>query len=803
MPVTPFNEGWNCGAPSGMFAGLDPTVGSNAVHLPHDALRDATRSPDVPGKGAGAYYPNAAYSYTKSFDALPEWEGRLVQLEIQGAYRRAQVFLNDELAGTRADGYARFFVDLTPFMRFDAPNRLRIEVRSGQDSRWYSGAGLHRPVFLHVNQPAHITPDGVTVRTVRIEPDQAVVDVETTLANAGLVTRTLTLQTKIDSPAGRAVENDATPVTLAPGETTLIRQRLHIQHPDLWGPDNPTLYTAHVGLAEQDDDVMIRFGIRDITVDPRKGLRINGQPVLLRGACIHSDNGPLGAAAIGRADERRIELLKEAGFNAIRAAHNPASPALLDACDRLGMLVMDEAFDVWTRFKTIDDYAFDFPQWWKADLQSMVIKNRNHPSVIMHSIGNEIAEVGTPHGARWARRMAEFVRTLDPTRPITNGVNPFLAVMDELPAILEAAGGLNEAMSAEGGFDFVGTGETATRRTTESSAALDVLGLNYSETRYALDRDLFPHRVIVGSETFPGQIGKNWPSVKENPNVIGDFTWTGWDYLGEVGLGATAYEDDGSNGALEREYPYLTAWCGDLDITGWRRPLSYYREIVFGLRTDPYIAVQRPERHSKALTAQSRWVWSDSVSSWTWPGHEDRPVTVEVYADADEVALLLNDDEIGRVSVGEQLPMMAILETTYRPGRLEAVAFHNGMETGRSTLNTAISGSILTAASDQMQLVADDDSLAHVSIELRDDAGTLITTDDRPVTVLVEGKATLAGMCSANPKTSERFDSNTWKTFDGRALAVVRPTAAGTAVVTVTSPGLLPVTIRLQVNAAA
>lgn len=803
MSITPFNRDWTCGAPSGMFAGLSANADSTTVHLPHDALRDATRSPDVPGKGAGAYYPNAAYSYTKSFYAPREWHGRLVRIEVQGAYRRAQVFLNDELVGTRADGYARFFVDLTPYLRLHATNTLRIEVRSGQDSRWYSGAGLHRPVLLHVNDPFHIAPDGVAVRTVRIEPDQAVIEVATSVTNSGLGTRTMDLRATVEGIDGGDVETDITPVTVAPGETTLVRQRLYIQSPYLWGPDAPNLYTARVGLnGQDDDDVIVRFGIREITVDPRKGLRINGQSVLLRGACIHSDNGPLGAAAIGRADERRIELLKEAGFNAIRAAHNPASPALLDACDRLGMLVMDEAFDVWTRFKTTDDYAFDFPQWWEADLESMVIKNRNHPSVIMHSIGNEIAEVGTPHGARWARRMAEHVRALDPTRPVTNGVNPFLAVMDELPAILEAAGGLNEAMSAEGGFDFVGTGETATRRTAESSAALDVLGLNYSEARYRLDGTLFPNRVIVGSETFPGKIGKNWPMVTQNPNVIGDFTWTGWDYLGEVGLGATAYGDDDSNGSLEREYPWLTAWCGDLDITGWRRPLSYYREIVFGLRAKPYIAVLRPERHDQALAAQSQWVWSDSIASWTWPGYEGRPVNVEIYSDAEEVVLLLNGEEIERSRVGEQRPMIASVETVYRPGRLEAIALRDGAEVGRTALNTTRGEPILSAVADRLQLAADDDALAYISVELRDQYGTLVTADDRSVTVQVEGNAVLAGMCSANPRTAERFDNDTWTTFDGRALAVVRPTEAGPAVVTVSSPGLSPVVVPLDIVAS-
>ncbi len=374
-------------------------------------------------------------------------------------------------------------------------------------------------------------------------------------------------------------------------------------------------------------------------------------------------------------------------------------------------------------------------------------------------------------------------------------------MIDEVPAIAEESGGLNEMMAAEGGpFAIVSASASAGRRTAESSAPLDVLGLNYAESRYAIDEDLFPHRVIVGSETFPSQIGRLWPMVKDAPNVIGDFTWTGWDYLGEVGIGATAYaEDPDAVPGLEREYPYLTAWCGDLDITGWRRPVSYYREIVFGLRTEPYLAVQRPEHHGHTITMQSPWGWSDSVSSWTWPGFEGKPIIVEVYADADEVALLLDGVEVSRATMGEKLPMMATLETVYRAGELTAVAYRDGEEAGRTSIATATTPARLTATADRADLRNDDADLAFVAIELRDDNGVLVTTADRAVTVEVEGAGVLAGMCSANPKTAERFDADTWRTFDGRALAVVRPSGAGEVTVTVSADELEPVRLTLTV----
>ena len=787
MARIPFDDGWTYRLPRGPFAAIEGVgVEPTPVRLPHDALRDEERAPNVPSKGAGAYYPPGAYTYLKSFDVPAAWSEKLIFLEFQGAYRHPMVFVNEEFAGNRADGYARFVIDATPYLTAGQSNHLRVETRSRQDSRWYSGAGLHRSVVLHVTDPVRIPVDGIKITTVRVEPDQAVVEVATEVANASTHTRNLTLTTVINDPTGAEAEHDTTPVTVPPRETVVVRQRLYL-HPTLWDVDHPHLHVAHSSIGTPDDDVTTSFGIRSITVDPRNGLRINGEPVLLRGACIHHDNGPLGAAAIPRAEERRIELLKEAGFNAIRSAHNPASPAMLDACDRLGMLVMDEAFDMWVRGKSPYDYALDFPQWWADDLFSMVTKDYNHPSVIMYSIGNEIAEVGTPHGSVLARKMAEQIRSLDPSRLVTNGVNSMLAVMDEVAEqAADSPSGLNEMLAGDlsDAMNQLSMGENVTRRTAESHSVLDVAGLNYAEGRYAPDRELFPRRVIVGSETFPSKIGTLWPLVEANPHVIGDFTWTGWDYLGEVGIGATAYvEDPEATAALEREFPWLTAWCGDIDITGHRRPVSYYREIVFGLRTEPYLAVRRPEHRDHTIALQSPWGWSDSISSWTWPGFEDKPITVEVYTPAERVALLLDGTEVATAVVGDIRPMLAVLDTTYVPGELIAVAYVADTEVGRTSLATA-GEPRLTARPDRTTLRSDGTDLAYVAFELVDADGRLVTGADRQVTVAINGPGVVAGMCSANPKTTERFDAATWTTFDGRGIVVVRPTGPGTITVT-------------------
>lgn len=797
------DDGWSVRPPLGPFAAVEAALATPIpVTLPHDALRDADRSPEAPGRGAGAYHPRGAYTYLRTLDVPARWAGKVVHLEFGGAMRRAMVFFNDEFAGNRADGYTRFLVDVTPFLRPAAANTIRVEVRVGEDSRWYSGAGLHRSVFVHVDDPVHVTPDGVRVTTRSLEADQAVVEVATEVRNAGLATASVEVVTAVADADGVRVAGERTPLTVPPGTTQLLRQRLLVADPRPWSVDDPHLYTATTTLGDGEPRTTT-FGVRTVTVDARRGFRLNGETLKLRGACIHHDNGPLGAAAIDRAEERRIELLKRAGFNAIRSAHNPASPALLDACDRLGMLVMDEAFDMWVRFKTVNDYASEFPQWWAADLAALVAKDVNHPSVVMYSLGNEIAEVGTPHGAVLARALAEHVRALDPTRPVTNGVNSQLAVMDEVVAsVVDNPAGLNELMSGDMGdaMTEAAAGENVTRRTAESHAALDVVGLNYGDSRYALDAELFPNRVVVGSETFPTRIGRLWPLVERHPHVIGDFTWTGWDYLGEVGIGATAYADDPDAApALEREFPYLTAWCGDLDITGYRRPVSYYREIVFGLRTEPFVAVRRPEHHGRAIALQSPWAWSDSVSTWTWPGFEGRPVTVEVYADADEVALFVDGHPIGRAREDAARPRLFIVETTYAPGALTAVAYRCGIEKGRTTLTTAGEPRLMASA-DRSALRADGTDLAYVALELVDQSGHLVTSAAADVTVEVAGAGVLAGLCSANPRTTERFDAATWRTFDGRALAVVRPTGAGPITVTVTAPGYEPLTIELEAH---
>ncbi|ROO87328.1 beta-galactosidase [Actinocorallia herbida] len=811
-----FNDGWETRPKVNPFAELSGTsVEFRPVTLPHDAMIGQDRV-DPQGaatmeNGAGAYFPGGTFEYRKTFSVPEEHRGKRIFLEFEGVYRDATVHINGDYAGQRPYGYSHFHIDADRYLRFGQDNEIRVEARAHRDSRWYTGAGIYRDTWMLIGETARIAQDGVRVTTPDIDRDRAVVEVEARIENDSLAIRTLDLAVEIRDAAGAVVAADVAKVTVLPGEPAIARPRLYVFDPALWGTGSPSLYTCALSLREEGAEVdteTVAFGIRTLQLDPRFGLRINGRPVKLRGACVHHDNGVLGAATFARAEERRVELLKDAGFNAIRMSHHPMSTAMLDACDRLGVLVMDEAFDMWTSAKNEFDYSLNFPEWWERDIEAMVAKDVNHPSVIMYSIGNEIPEAGSAAGAAWGRRLAEKVRSLDGTRFVTNGVNNMLAVLPEVlksrrqrQAAEPAAEGINTVMADAGDMmNMVGASGLVSERTAESYAVLDVAGMNYSESRYALDEELFPNRIIVGAETFSTHIDGNWKLVERYGHVIGDFTWTGWDYLGEVGIGRPQYLSPESPRPVHvAPYPALLADCGDLDITGHRRPVSFYREIVFGLRSAPYIAVRRPQHHGKTWGG-SPWAWSDAVSSWTWPGFEGEPITVEVYGGADEVELLVNGASLGRRPVGAEQRFRTEFETAYAPGELVAIAYRDGAESGRHVVRSAQDGLRLRAEADRPVLASEGGDLAYVAFTLTDEHGTVHTAADRPVRVEVSGAGVLAGFGTAVPATEERFDATERTTYEGRALAVLRPTGTGKIRLRAAAPGCEPVELLVAVE---
>jgi len=811
MSRTLLNDGWSFRSTVSAFAELGGSASDwTAVSLPHDALIGQPRSPEAPGGAASGYFPSGAFEYRTTLSPLPSDEGKQIFLEFDGVHRDAMVYVNGSLAGQHAFGYSRFLIRIDPYLRFGTTNEVRVTCVAHQDSRWYTGAGIYRDVHLIVKNSVHIVNDGVRFVTEDVEADRARVDVIAHVANHGTTTVTADLLAFVNEEGVAEVASASSPITLLPGASGTVRHSFFVEHPALWSTDSPSLYQGVVQVRMNGsvvDEESVTFGIRRIQVDARKGLRINGHPVKLRGACVHHDNGPLGAAALAAAEARKVQLLKDAGFNAIRSSHNPAGSALLAACDRIGMMVLDETFDMWTSNKTDFDYATDFAQWWERDLEAFVAKDVNHPSVIAYSIGNEIPETGTAFGGVWSRRLAEKIRSLDRTRPITNGINGFVSSLDVIVAGMKesasqasAGDGVNGMMTDAGEMmNQISASEMVTERTRESFSVLDIAGMNYGDARYLLDRDLFPDRVILGTETFPGRMASNWQLVESNPHLIGDFVWTGWDYLGEAGLGSVTY---GERPAVAQDYPWLAAWSGDIDITGTRRPSSFYREIVFGLRTEPYIAVGRPDR-SGQVPQMTPWSWSDSISSWGWKGFEGTTLHVEVYAAADEVELILNGTSCGRSAVGSARRLQADFDVTYQPGELTAIAYSAGTEVGRTQLVSGTGEPQLRVTTDRDQLNAGTQDAAFVRIEIVDASGILQPLDVTTVSVTVAGCGVLAGLASANPAPTTPFNATTVETFDGSALAVVRPTGVGDVEVHVQAEGFAPAQVQLTVIPAA
>jgi beta-galactosidase len=798
-----FNHGWTVGPNTGFFS-MAQGEPPKAVTLPHDVMITQQRKAEAVSGGKKGYFPDGTYDYVKKFVVPVEYKDKRVTFEFEGVYMNAMVYINGDFAGQHPYGYSNFYIKADRFLKYGEENEIKVVTKSYDDSRWYTGAGIYRNAKLMVTDPVHIAVDGVKITTSDIDSRHAVVTIATVVANEGMNPETTSVVTEILDAEGNRVAFDTAPLTAFAGENVTIRQRLYVRQPKLWSVEAPYLYICKSKVMAGEnilDEEANTFGIRFLSLDAEEGLRINGQVIKLRGACIHHDNGVIGAATIERAEERRVEILKEAGFNALRSAHHPMSKALLNACDRLGMLVMDEGFDIWTVNKSSYDYALNFPTWWEKDVQAMVDKDFNHPSVIMYSIGNEIPDTGSANGTAWGRKLAEKIRSLDNTRYVINSINGMVSVMDKLQAMMQSSmtGDVNSAMaSISDMMKNVMRMEFVTNATAESYAVVDIAGYNYADCRYEEDKKLFSNRVICGSETFPQDIYNNWKLVKENGHVIGDFTWTGWDYLGEAGIGKTVYDTNSNGQGINSAYPWLTAYCGDIDIIGNRRPASYYREIVFGLRTQPYIAIQRPEHYGKKPT-MTPWSWSNSISSWSFEGYEDKPVKVEVYSNADEVELLVNGKAIGRAGTGANHAFKAEFDTVYVSGDIVAVAYTEGRETGRTSLVSAGSEVNLKVEVDRAHIAANDSDLSFITISLVDEKGILKPLADRKIFVKVDGAGVLQGLGSGNPCTEETFTDAEHTTFDGKALAVIRPNEKGIIKVTIEAEGCTAQTVEIEV----
>ena len=809
-----FNTGWTVrpGVPNpfGVLFGSEPE--SRPVTLPQDEMVLETRDPMSPSGNQTGYFPTKSYTYEKRFFVPAEWEKKQNTLEFEGVMAQAMVYLNGELVTTNAYGYSQFYADLNRLLRYGEENVLQVIARGFEnESRWYPGAGIYRDVWLWQGERFHIEPEGVRLVTREQCDGYAIVEADVRVMNSGLEAKKLQLRVTLTAPDGKRTCQENV-VSVLQTETLQAHLRLVVDDPDLWSPDHPALYACTAELFDGEvclDKAKSSFGIRMLSLDARHGLRINGTEYKLRGACIHHDNGVIGATTLPDAERFRLEQLKAAGFNSIRSSHHPAGKALLDACDELGILVMDELSDMWELPKNSADYSLDFISEWKLTIERMVAKDFNHPSVVLYSLGNEIPEIGRRNGGRRCRAMANYFRKLDPTRYVTCAINGFLAMTDHLEEMKakmqaleadvkeqnESAGSeaLNAAMAkmAQARMDAFSTSQGLSDAMEEVACELDVVGYNYLTARHEHEHILHPERVVVGSETFPTEIARLWDIVGRNPHVIGDFTWTGYDYLGEAGIAGYHY-------APERHeqgwYPDRLAYCGDINLNAYRRPVSYLREIAYGMRKEPFIAVERLNRYGQ-LDNTNDWKYYDALDSWTWPGIEGKPGIVHVLSASEEVELILNGVSLGRRKVEA---LEAAFELTYAPGELLAVGYTKGKEDGRFCLQTAKEPVKLGVWSDKDTLIADGRSAAFVTVDLLDANGLSNRFTKRRVTVSVEGAGVLAGFGSADPQAEGSYQSDTWETFDGRVMAAIRSTTQpGEIKVKISAEGCEPVEISI------
>ena len=775
MKKIDFNRNWTCRC-------LTRDEEPYSVTLPHDAMRSEPRTGESVSEGNSGWYLGGDYEYTKHVFVPSEYSGKKVLIEFESVYHNAEVYINGKKAAYRPYGYTNFYVDTEGFLKYEAQNEIRVIARNSDqpNSRWYSGTGIYRPVYLWTGDQKYIPVNGIKIHTVSYAP--AVIEVEIKTSCLGRVKAEVL--DKENCILTQEVENTGHPSVF----------RMEIPNAKLWDCDHPNLYTLRATFGE--DVVEETFGIRLLEWNPEKGLTINGKREILRGACVHHDNGVLGACTYPEAEERRVRILKENGYNAIRSAHNPCSKALLRACDEMGMLVMDEYIDGWYIHKTKYDYADEILDNYRKDLKDMVDKDYNHPSVIMYSTGNEVSETAQKKGIALTKSLTDRLHELDSTRPVSCGINIFFNFLSSMGFGVYSDKKADEAAEnakkkkAVGsefyntvagifGAGFMKTGATlypCDVKTRDAYANMDVAGYNYGIKRYHHDLKKYPKRIILGSETFCADAYRFMQEAKRDKRIIGDFVWATQDYLGEVGIGAWEYKDyaprfDGGCG-------WVSAGSGRIDLTG--KPLGEmaYTRVAFELE-DLAIAVM-PVDHTKDAHSPSAWKMTNAIESWSWEGCDGNAAKVEVYTRADHVKLYINGKCIGTKKPKNDCKVF--FDTTYQNGEIKAVAYDaNDNIIAERTLTTAGKETILVAEPELTRVNADTD-LCYVRMRYTDENGQTKPLVRGRIQLTVEGGELLA-FGSACPYYPESYQSNETDTYYGEALAIIRPQAGAGKVV--------------------
>lgn len=779
-----WNEDW--------FFYTDSDPSEQKIALPHDAMLQGTRSPKSKGKDAVGYFEGDVYHYKKNF-CISKEEGSHHVIQFDGVYQNTTVLLNGRELCTHHYGYTPFEVVLDPALSYTEENCLEVIADNSMlpNSRWYSGGGIYRDVTFLSSGRHYIIPDGIRVDTVSCTPP--VIRIRTELSIPLTNNEVLELQI-FDDEQILAVE---------------VGTDCTISLPDakLWSDDSPKLYRCRAVLKQENeilDTDETTFGIRMITYST-EGFFVNGKSTLLRGGCIHHDNGILGACSYYDAELRKIRTLKSLGFNAVRIAHNPASRVLLKACDECGMYVMDEAFDMWFTNKNKYDYATYFMEDYLQDITAMVHHDYNHPSVIMYSIGNEVGEPSRPEGLDVAVKMRDLIHQLDPSRPVTAGINFMILMLSSMGKGLYDEGGLAASNSAKApdepksskkekksgslmfntmmtvmgkGINRIGNTKKADLAASPVLDLLDISGYNYANGRYKKEAVKHPDRIILGSETYPQDIYDNWKQVKELPYLIGDFMWTAWDYLGEAAIGSWNYEGISMTNI---RYPWLLSCAGVVDITGLPDAQAAYAGTVWGIRSSPYIGV-RPINHPGIRVTKAAWRGTNAIDSWSWRNCDGNTALIEVCSTDHTAELILNGKRLARKKLRKQKAQFHI---PYTPGRLVVKTYNEqGLPVNESALVSA-SPDLSVHIDPEPVLAAQD--LIYIRLTIADEHGIVESNADTTLTVTVEN-GTLLGLGSAKPDPVLSYTGNEVETYYGHALAIVKTTTEHLPVLHVTLP---------------
>ena len=739
------------------------------IDLPHDWSIE-----DLPGKES-PFDPNAVNGvsqgfatggtgwYRKTFRIPAHMKKQQFQIYFEGVYMNADVWLNGHHLGNHPYGYTSFFYDISDKVNRSGENVLAVQVKNqGSTSRWYTGSGIYRHVWLKSFNQVHLSTWGTAITTPEVSSSMARVHLKSIVEKIPASSR-IKYDVKIINAAGKQLAASA--INSSSSNRT-FEIDIKIKNPKLWSTNAPHLYKAIIDIyvgKKLTDREELKFGIRHTDFSVEKGFLLNGIPMKMKGACVHHDNGPLGAVSNDAAEVRKVSLLKSAGFNAIRASHNPPSEALLNACDSLGILVIDEAFDGWINQKTQDDYHLYFNNWWQRDLESMLLRDRNHPSVILWSIGNEInLRKETAEEIAIAKKMVAFVHQTEPSRPVISAVFQDTLAKDKDPMF----------------------------------ATLDIAGYNYSHPHIEKDHQRVPSRKIMTTESFPFLAFEYWMDVIDHPYVMGDFVWTGMDYIGESGIGWLGFKD------AKTIYPWNLAYCGDLDICGWRRPQSYYREVLWEKnKIAVFVTPPKPSNIPPVPDTTRFWRWPDVVPDWSWKGYETKPIAVSVYSSCDEAELFLNEKSLGKKPTNRSTRFTATWRVPYTAGELKAVGYSKSKQIATATLKTAEEASQIQLLPEKTTLKANGQDLVYVTVNITDAKGRLQPKADQTIYFSVSGPATIAGVGNANPVSTESYQLHQRKAWKGKCIVVLKSTR-GTGPITLkaTANGLLPATTNLLAN---